>query len=565
MRGQSTDSLTLTDGCASHNLGQLETEGRNGLTPQQATKIAWLLLALIVLTTAGLRVRLLPISLERDEGEYAYIAQLILQGEIPFTQAHTMKYPGVPYVYAAFLAVFGQTDVAIHLGLMLINALSVVLIFLLGKRLFNPVIGLMAASSFAFLSLSRSTLGFTANAEHFVLLPLLGATLLLLLALEERRLLCLLASGFLYGVAVLMKQHAAVFAGFAGVYLLIQSLRRDGRSIQRLLSHLLIFSAAMVFPVALLWLSLGIKGAFAPFWFWTFTYPRYYLSMSSWQGGRDSLFRMGGWQISSSIGLYSLALVGLAASILNRSLRPRCLFLLLFTGFSILSVCPGLHFRSHYFLLLAPAVSLLAAVASTALGQLCRRIAPPDRIAVLVTLVALITDFGKQLPYFFLLSPDEITTLTYPTHFNAMKALGVYIRDHTQPEDRIAVLGSEPEVYFYARRQAATKYIYTYPLMEPQRYSLQMQEEMIAEMEQCRPRYIALVRFADSWFSCVDPDAPQLIMQWPLKFVAANYRRVAVVDMVSPYRTDYLWGLEAASFKPHSDNFVVLYERLADP
>jgi hypothetical protein len=49
-----------------------------------------------------------------------------------------------------------------------------------------------------------------------------------------------------------------------------------------------------------------------------------------------------------------------------------------------------------------------------------------------------------------------------------MKASGLYIRDHTQSDDRIAVLGSEPEAYFYARRRAATKYIYTYPLLARQ-------------------------------------------------------------------------------------------------
>jgi len=45
---------------------------------------------------------------------------------------------------------------------------------------------------------------------------------------------------------------------------------------------------------------------------------------------------------------------------------------------------------------------------------------------------------------------------------------------HTNPTDTIAVLGSEPEIYFYSHRISATGYIYTYPLMEPQRYAVQM-------------------------------------------------------------------------------------------
>jgi hypothetical protein len=88
---------------------------------------------------------------------------------------------------------------------------------------------------------------------------------------------------------------------------------------------------------------------------------------------------------------------------------------------------------------------------------------------------------------------------------------------------------------------------------------------MIAEIESCRPRYIAIVRCNDSWFTILDPNVPQLILQWPWKYVASHYRRVVVADMISPYRTDYLWGDEAVSYKPRSENFVVLYERLSAP
>ena len=54
-----------------------------------------------------------------------------------------------------------------------------------------------------------------------------------------------------------------------------------------------------------------------------------------------------------------------------------------------------------------------------------------------------------------------------------------YLRDHTNVGDRIAVLRSEPQIYFYSKRHSATGYIYTYGLMEPQSYARQMQEEMI--------------------------------------------------------------------------------------
>jgi hypothetical protein len=80
----------------------------------------WLLIAITIAVIAGLRFRLLDVPLERDEGEYAYAGQLILQGIPPYSLVYNMKLPGVYEAYALILAVFGQTHTAIHLGLLII-------------------------------------------------------------------------------------------------------------------------------------------------------------------------------------------------------------------------------------------------------------------------------------------------------------------------------------------------------------------------------------------------------------------------------------------------------------
>src|SRR6266849_6075168 len=97
--------------------------------------------------------------LERDEGEYAYAGQLILQGVPPYKEAYNMKLPGTYAAYAVIMAVFGQSASGIHIGLALVNAASVVLVFLIGRRLLDDVAGVAAAVTFALLSLSPSVLG----------------------------------------------------------------------------------------------------------------------------------------------------------------------------------------------------------------------------------------------------------------------------------------------------------------------------------------------------------------------------------------------------------------------
>src|SRR5207247_10546192 len=53
------------------------------------------LLALLILATAGIRLRLLGIPLDRDEGGYAYFAQLLRQGVLLFIQAYNFMLLGV--------------------------------------------------------------------------------------------------------------------------------------------------------------------------------------------------------------------------------------------------------------------------------------------------------------------------------------------------------------------------------------------------------------------------------------------------------------------------------------
>src|SRR6476646_9675043 len=95
----------------------------------------WLLLSLIILIVFAIRVRLRDMPLERDEGEYAYAGQLILQGIPPYKEAYNMKLPGTYVAYALILAVFGQTPSGIHLGVLLVNSVTVLLVFLLTLRL----------------------------------------------------------------------------------------------------------------------------------------------------------------------------------------------------------------------------------------------------------------------------------------------------------------------------------------------------------------------------------------------------------------------------------------------
>src|SRR5580704_16239398 len=94
--------------------------------PPRAAFAPWAALAIVLLAAAALRWRLLDVPLERDEGEFAYMAQQWLRGVPPYVSGYAMKMPGIYAVYALIFAVFGETSRGIHLGLLVANQMALV-------------------------------------------------------------------------------------------------------------------------------------------------------------------------------------------------------------------------------------------------------------------------------------------------------------------------------------------------------------------------------------------------------------------------------------------------------
>jgi 4-amino-4-deoxy-L-arabinose transferase-like glycosyltransferase len=130
----------------------------------------WLLLGLVLILNFAVRWRLRELPLERDEGEYAYAGQLILQGIPPYQIAWNMKFPGTYFAYAALMSVFGESAAGIHLGLICVTSLSIALVFLIGRELLGNGGGLLAAAFFTALSALPFAYGLAGHATHFIVL-----------------------------------------------------------------------------------------------------------------------------------------------------------------------------------------------------------------------------------------------------------------------------------------------------------------------------------------------------------------------------------------------------------
>jgi len=110
----------------------------------------WDLISLfvILLTITKLRFPFLEIPLERDEGAYAYMAQLLLEGVPPYTQAYSLYFPGAFIIYVLTFLILGPTIFAIHFCLLIANLITIIIIILIGKKLFYSLAGVVSGATF---------------------------------------------------------------------------------------------------------------------------------------------------------------------------------------------------------------------------------------------------------------------------------------------------------------------------------------------------------------------------------------------------------------------------------
>ena len=108
-------------------------------------------IAIVVATIAVfglLRVPFLSLPLERDEGEYAYIAQRAAYGEIPYRDAFDQKPPGVFAAYRLAFSLFGETIEGIHLFLYLWTAATTMVLFAFVRRTAGELAASFSALAF---------------------------------------------------------------------------------------------------------------------------------------------------------------------------------------------------------------------------------------------------------------------------------------------------------------------------------------------------------------------------------------------------------------------------------
>ncbi len=540
----------------------------NSLDNQPGDKIFlryWdtLSLFVILLIITKLRFPFLEIPLERDEGAYAYMAQLLLEGVPPYTQAYSLYFPGVFIIYALTFLILGQTIFAIHFCLLVATLITIVIIFLIGKKLFDPLTGIISGATFGLLGLNPYAQGLFSHGEPFTMLFICSGVYLLLLSIDSEKKILFLWSGLFFGLGLLIKQNVFVFIGLPIVYLCWSLLKKPRLKRKFYLDAIFYFTFGYFIPLVVFFIFCLLTGSLEQMFFWTFIMPTEMTPPISISRAVYQFKILTLPIIKSSPLFFGVAAIGLLSPLWDKSSRLAVLFIVIFLVFSFFTMSLVFYFRAHYFLCLFPATALLTGVGFYSMNNLIKKISL-RRINPIITAVFVFIFFSysifDQRKFFFQTKPETVSRIIYGNNpFPESLVIADYIKEHSSPSDKIAILGSEPQILFYADRVSASKHIFMYYLMGNHLHALSMQKEAMADIELTKPPILINVVIPTSWL--FQKDSKSMLFHWLDGFVLKNYKLAGVVEIQGLNTTNYYWGVDTTKFVPKGENFIQIYQR----
>jgi hypothetical protein len=192
---------------------------------------------------------------------------------------------------------------------------------------------------------------------------------------------------------------------------------------------------------------------------------------------------------------------------------------------SAIGVSVGFYFRPHYFVQLVPASAALSGIT---LGWIARRLlARSAAVAAtglaVASLALVVPAVAANRDVLFAASPADASRHIYGLNpFPESIEIGRYIRSRSSDNDEIYIIGSEPQILFYADRRSATRYIFFYPLTGPYPEASRRQREAIEEVAGRRPLYVVWVNVGTSLSLRADTDKE--IFQSGARWLRRKYR-----------------------------------------
>jgi hypothetical protein len=419
----------------------------------------------------------ISIPFERDEGEYLWAATLMVRGRVAYRDVFLQKPPGIIAAYYALLHLTDGSAQSIHIALLILYMATATGIGAIAWRLSGRAA--VAAVSIILYALSLSTPLYqasAANTESFMVAAIVLCVFCLLKARETQSPSWVILFGVALGTAGMMKQTAAPH-----ILWLLPSLVFFASNRRDKLRWPMIAGLASAIVVVIVCLPYVLSGAGRQLLDGVILHN---LEYSGAKLEKAFYTRLGVSMIDVAMFHVALWLGALAGLILIIKRRQWWQATLLggWTLSAWVGVSVGAFYRGHYFLQLLPSVAILASFAVVTVPRRIRNLSGPLLLAYWI-----LSD-GFQWNRTSL----QLSEQRYHTNFfHAAVIVGDWLKH--QPDRSLYILGSEPEIYYYADAIPVTRYVIKNPLFGGFASSQARQIETWKAIERGSPKWIVTI------------------------------------------------------------------------
>jgi 4-amino-4-deoxy-L-arabinose transferase-like glycosyltransferase len=399
-----------------------------------------------------------------DEGCHAAIAAMMMHGGSLPACAADNKPPGISYIYLTAFSLFGRYNMtAIHMVTFVWTLATAIVLSVLAKKLGGKKAALFAMLFYLAFTTALYPKMIAANTEIFMALPYSLAVLLLWYACDREKWSLFLLSGFVSGIAPLIKQVGVVELAAVSAYLLFAiPILLGKKKIYSSIAACAQFVIGYILPIATVAFLFYRKGILAEQIFWSITYPRRYVS----QGAANLSFMSQIIEefvpfVLSTVILWVLSFIWIKRAAVD--LREKkisfstqfSLFLVIWLITSWAATFIGKRMYGHYFIQILPPLSLMAALIAAKYFERTDARGRYWKAAIMaLTAVPALVFLGMAISF-------EATTDTWGEVKPDFRPAAEYISTHTNPEDRIFVWGWFTPVYVYSERTPSTRFVNT--------------------------------------------------------------------------------------------------------
>jgi len=469
----------------------------NILTKLEKSKSFWFLLV-ITLVFFFLRLpSLIEPNWYGDEGIYQVIGMAIDHGHMLYSGAWDNKPPLLYLTYA----LFGGDQFAVRFAALLTGLLSTWLFFFLARKLFTRRrASIVATVLFTVLFGIPLLEGNIANAENFMLLPIIGAGLIVVSKNRKHNVLALFAAGLLLGLAFLFK-IVAVF-DFAAFFLFLLFLNwpitktKESKRLQWDIAKgktcfqeasLLILGFILPLIVAICYFA--VNNALPSF------IQASFLGNVGYVGYGNTFFIPQGLLILKTS---LLAIFVLIVFLRKKHIDTSTQFVLLWTAFSVFNALFSQRPYTHYVLVFLPAFCLLVGLV---FQQKTKKKKIFTALILLASLLIMLSNFKlysfkKSFLYYqnaFLFITNQKDVTSYQSFFDGKTPrdyqIASFLTLHTRPYDPVFIWGDNSQIYALSHTLPINKYTVAYHITQNKTGIKETQQAL----DTVRPNYVIIL------------------------------------------------------------------------